>query len=319
MSTTFFEPGGAANASLDFSRLMKRVRMPLDAWSLRRRRLVAALIAMLVFGLGAYGWISADAGGLAASREALVASTQRLADAKHALVQLPSLRRAAAALPAVPSAPVSWGSADDVRIVSELAAQNGVALLAVEPGAASGDGAERMRPLLLTASTDFVHLMAFFHGLAQLPVLIVPVDVSVKQDSAALAVSATLRVFDALRPAALADAAHARDAVSTDAGLGASLDADESDEDDENIVFFDPFAQPPMHASGELADAVQLRLVGLLRDRMRGLALLDTPDGVATVTAGQQLGVERVTRLDAQGITLANGGTTRMLTLTEAS
>ncbi|NIF79965.1 hypothetical protein F3J20_21645 [Paraburkholderia sp. Cy-641] len=315
MSTTFFEAGGVPYASFDLSRWIRRVRVPLDAWSRRRRWLVASLLALLVFGLGAYGWIAADLGGLVASRATLALSTQRLADARRALAQLPSLRRQAAALPVVSPVAASWGSADDVRVVSELAAQNGVALLSVEPGAASGDGAERMRPLQLTARSDFVHLMAFFHGLAQLPVLIVPVDVTVKQDSTALAVSATLRVFEALRPAVAADAARLRDGASVDA----SLDPDETDEDDEELVFFDPFAQPPTYTSGAPDDAEPLRLVGLLSDRGHGLALLDTPDGATTVTAGQQLGTERVARLDALGITLANGAATRTLTLTEAS
>ncbi|EDZ99591.1 conserved hypothetical protein, partial [Burkholderia sp. H160] len=223
-------------------------------------------------------------------------------DARRALAQLPSLRRAAAALPATASSSVSWSSADDVRTVSELATQSGVALLAVEPGAASGEGVERMRALQLTARTDFVHLMAFFQGLAQLPVLIVPADVTIKQDGKGLAVAATLQVYDALRPAFGTDAAS----------------ADEAD-DDEDLVFFDPFARAQIVASGEAGDIAQLRLVGLLRDRTRGLALLDTQDGTTTVTAGQQLGVERVTQLDALGITLVNGGATRTLMLTEAS
>jgi hypothetical protein len=47
--------------------------------------------------------------------------------------------------------------------------------------------------------------------------------------------------------------------------------------------------------------------------------LLDTPDGATTVVSGQQLGTERVTRLDALSITLVNGGATRTLALPEAS
>ncbi|MEM5298583.1 hypothetical protein VSR82_30170 [Burkholderia sp. JPY481] len=304
MSTTFFEPGGAAHGTAVLSRWVKRARMPLEAWSSRRRWLVAAAIAALVFGFGAYSWNTADLAGLEASRAALALSSQRLAEARHALAQLPSLRRAAAAMSATVSSAVSWNSADDVRIVSELATQSGVALLAVEPGAASGEGVERKRELQFTARTDFVHLMAFFHGLAQLPVLIVPADVTVKQDGKGLAVAATLQVHDALRPAPETPAASA--GVSTDA-----------DDDDEGLVFFDPFAKPQISASGEPGDVSELRLIGLLRDRTRGLALLDTPDGTTTVAAGQQLGVERVTQLDALGITLANGGATRTLTLTQ--
>ena len=306
MSTIFFESGGAASAQLSLSHWLKRLHVPLVAWSRRRRWVVALLIAALVFGLGAHGWIVADIGGIEASRAAFAASVQRLADAKRALAQLPSLRRDAAAAPTVLSS-APWSSADDVRIVSELAAQNSVALLAVGPGAASGEGVERMRPLQLTAHTDFVHLMAFLHGLSELPVLIVPADVTVKQDAGALSVSATLRVFSALRPVSSNGAAHAFD--------DASLDSD----DDEDIVFFDPFMPPQMRAAGELPDVSQLRLVGVLRDRTRGLALLDTPDGATTVEPGQQLGAERVTKLDALGITLANGGTIRTLALTEAS
>lgn len=307
MSTTFVEFGGATSARPSFSLWMKRTRLPLAAWSRRRRWVVAVLIAAVVFGLGAHGWVVADLGGVEASRTALEAATQHLADARRALTQLPALRRQAAATPGV-ELPASWTSADDVRIVSELAAQNSVSLLSVEPGAASGSGAESMRPIQLTAHTDFVHLMAFLRGLSDLPVLIVPVDVTVTRDAASLAVRATLHVFSALRPVP--------STATADAFADDSLDSD----DEEDIVFFDPFSLPQMLASGEpQPDALQLRLVGLLHDRTRGLALLDTPDGAATVVSGQQLGTERVTRLDALSITLANGGATRTLALTEAS
>ena len=306
MSTIFVDSGGAASATFSFSHWILRARQPLEAWSRRRRWLAALLIVALVFGLGAHGWIVADLGGVEASRTALAASAQRLAQASRALAQLPALRRASAAMPTVPSI-ASWSSADDVRVVSELAAQNGVTLLSVEPGAASGANAESGRLLQFTAHTDFVHLMAFLHGLADLPVLIVPVDVTVKQDAALLAVSATLRVFSALRPAL--------SSTSADALTAESLDAD----DDEDIVFFDPFSQPQMHAADNLPDGSPLRVVGLLRDLTRGLALVDTPDGATTVVSGQQLGAERVTRIDASGVTLARGDATRVLALMEAS
>jgi Tfp pilus assembly protein PilO len=307
MSTTFIEFGGAASARFSFSQWMKHVRLPLAAWSRRRRWLVALLIAAVVFGLGAHGWVVADLGGVEASRTALEAATRHLADARRALAQLPALRREAAATPGA-KLPASWASADDVRIVSELAAQNGVSLLSVEPGATSGSGADSMRPVQITAHTDFVHLMAFLRGLSDLPVLIVPVDVTVNRDAASLAVRATLHVFSALRPVP--------STATADAFADESLDSD----DEEDIVFFDPFLLPQMLASGEpQSDTSQLRLVGLLHDRTRGLALLDTPDGATTVVSGQQLGTERVTRLDALSITLANGGATRTLALAEAS
>ncbi|WP_454826482.1 hypothetical protein [Paraburkholderia xenovorans] len=310
MSTTFVESGGAASEQLSLSYWMKHVRLPLHAWSRRRRWVVALLIAALVFGLGAHGWVVADLGGVEASRMALEATSLRLANARRALAQLPVLRREldrrqGAAPIARSSGP--WSIAEDLRLVSELAAQNSVELLAVEPGVAGGAGADSMRSLQLTARTDFVHLMAFLRGLSDLPVLMVPVDVTVKRDAAALSVSATLRVFNALRPAP--------SAASAEAFAEDSLDSD----DEENVVFFDPFSQPQVQAAGDSPDVSQLRLVGLLRDRTRGLALLDTPDGVTAVEPGQQIGVERVTRLDAFGITLAKGSATRMLALTETS
>ncbi|NPT47375.1 hypothetical protein GNZ12_40025 [Paraburkholderia sp. 1N] len=307
MSTVFVEFGGAASAQFSLSQWLKRVRLPLAAWSRRRRWVVALLIAAVVFGLGAHGWVVADLGGVEASRTALDAATRHLAEARRALAQLPALRREIAATPGAPL-PASWTSADDVRIVSELATQNSVSLLSVEPGATSGSGAENMRPIQLTAHTNFVHLMAFLRGLSDLPVLIVPFDVTVKRDADSLAVRATLHVFSALRPVPSTAAA--------DAFADESLDSD----DEEDIVFFDPFSLPQMLASGEpQPDVSPLRLVGLLHDRTRGLALLDTPDGATTVVPGQQLGTERVTRLDALSITLVSGGATRTLALTEAS
>ena len=306
MSTTFADIGGARSAQLSFSQWIKRARLPLDAWSGRRRLIVALLIAALVFGLGAHGWIVADLGGVEASRTALDAAVRHLADARRALTQLPSLRRGVAAAPAV-GLPASWTSADDVRIVSELAAQNNVVLLSVEPGVASGSGNETMRPIQLTAQTDFVHLMAFLRGLSDLPVLAVPADLMVKRNGASLALTATLRMFSALRPVP--------SMVVADAFADDSLDSD----DEEDIVFYDPFSLPQMLASGELPGASQLRLVGLLHDRTRALALLDTPDGAKTAASGQQFGAERLARFDGFSITLVNGGATRTLALTEAS
>jgi hypothetical protein len=253
----------------------------------------------------------ADLGRLEASRAALQASAQHLADAKRALAQLPLLRREAKAATTVAAAasrfPAQWTSADDVRVVSELAAQNGVMLLAVEPGAASGSGAQSERPLQLAAHTDFIHLMSFLRGLTELPVLMVPVDVTIKRDGASLSVHAMLRVYSGLRPAPASR--------SVQELADASLDSD----DEEDVVFFDPFSPAQMQAAIDSPGLAQLRLVGLLHDRARGLALVDTPDGAAILASGQQIGGERFTRFDTSGITLARGDATRTLLLAEAS
>lgn len=314
MSTTFAGFSGVPRPRVSLSHALKRLRAPLHTWSPRRRWAIALLIALVVFTLGAHGWIVADLGRLAASRAALLASAEHLADARRALAQLPSLRREAAASDATPAAIATasraskqWTSADDVRVVSELAAQNGVALLAVEPGAASGTGAQSERPLQLAARTDFIHLMSFMRGLIELPVLMVPVDVVIKRDGSALSVSAALRVYSGLRPAPAS--------LTTQELADASLDSD----DEEDVVFFDPFSPSQMQATIDLPGQPQLRLVGLLHDRARGLALFDTPEGATTVASGQQIGDERVTRFDTFGITLAKGAATRTLELAEAS
>jgi len=314
MSTTFAGFSGVPRPRVSLSHAIKRLRAPLHTWSPRRRCAIALLIALVVFSLGAHGWIVADLGRLAASRAALLASAEHLADARRALAQLPSLRREAAASDTTPAAIATasraskqWTSADDVRVVSELAAQNGVALLAVEPGAASGTGAQSERPLQLAARTDFIHLMSFMRGLVELPVLMVPVDVVIKRDGSALSVSAALRVYSGLRPAPAS--------LTTQELADASLDSD----DEEDVVFFDPFSPAQMQATIDLPGQPQLRLVGLLHDRARGLALFDTPEGATTVASGQQIGDERVTRFDTFGITLAKGAATRTLDLAEAS
>ncbi|MFM0477582.1 hypothetical protein PQR29_28310 [Paraburkholderia strydomiana] len=314
MSTTFAGFSGVPRPRVSLSHALKRLRAPLHTWSPRRRWAIALLIALVVFSLGAHGWIVADLGRLAASRAALLASAEHLADARRALAQLPSLRREAAASDATPAAIATasraskqWTSADDVRVVSELAAQNGVALLVVEPGAASGTGAQSERPLQLAARTDFIHLMSFMRGLIELPVLMVPVDVVIKRDGSALSVSAALRVYSGLRPAPAS--------LTTQELADASLDSD----DEEDVVFFDPFSPAQMQATIDLPGQPQLRLVGLLHDRARGLALFDTPEGATTVASGQQIGDERVTRFDTFGITLAKGAATRTLDLAEAS
>ncbi|CAH2800447.1 MAG: Type IV pilus biogenesis protein PilP [uncultured Paraburkholderia sp.] len=312
MSTTIAGFGGALQAGPVLAHWMKRVRAPLHTWSTRRRWAVALLIGLAVFVLGAHGWVVADLGRVEASRAALLASTQRLADAKRALAQLPSLRREAGAarggVTAVPPVPAQWTSADDVRVVSELAAKNGVLLLAVEPGAESETGAQSEPALQFTARTDFIHLMSFLRGLAaELPVLMVPVDVTIKRDSASLSVSAALRVYSGLHPAPAS--------LSAQQLADASLDSD----DEEDVVFFDPFSPAQTQAVVDLPGAAQLHLLGLLHDQARGLALVDTPDGATTVESGQQIGDERFTHFDASGITLAKGDATRTLALAEAS
>jgi Tfp pilus assembly protein PilP len=83
-------------------------------------------------------------------------------------------------------------------------------------------------------------------------------------------------------------------------------------------MFYDPFS-PQVKAGGVSEEEALLRLVGVLRDRARELALLETADGAMTVEPGQRLGDDRVTGMDTFSITLTNPVGTRTLTMPEAS
>jgi hypothetical protein len=302
MSTFLAHHGGSPDEAAGGFHRMNRLRMPLAEWSSRRRLLVAVAIAISVFCLGANAWISADLSGVQASRAALGEAQHRLEQAHRSLAQLPTLRREAAASPRglVSS---GWTSADDLRSVSLLAVRSGVTLLRLTTGAASGVGPDAMRALHFTAQTDFLHLMVFLRGLSDLPVLVVPEDVTVKRSGGTLVIAANLHVFNALSPVS------ARPEV---------LDDDDLDADDEEVAFYDPFLPQP-EEGGDATDEALLRLVGVLRDRTRGLALLETADGATTVERGQHLGRDRVTAMDALSITLTNPVGTRTLSLSEAS
>jgi hypothetical protein len=182
----------------------------LRAWRVRSplllRFLAASLIAAATFAVAANAWIAVDFTGARAMR-ALVDETQRRLDgAQRAVDELPALRASADAesLASPTRASESGVSADDVRIVSQLAARGGITLLALEPGAVMGTGIDAMRPLRMTALASFSQLLGFIRALPSLPVLIVPGELLVKQTgdpaSGLLSVSATLNVFDALRP-----------------------------------------------------------------------------------------------------------------------
>ncbi|SIT44841.1 conserved hypothetical protein [Paraburkholderia piptadeniae] len=281
--------------------IAERLRVPLEAWSARRRCLVALSIAVAVFALGANAWIAADMSGAQTSSEALSVAQRKLSEAQAAVAQLPALRRATP----VAHVPAGWTSADDVRVISQLAARSDVTLLKIEPGAVAGGGLDAMRPLHVTAQADFDHAVDFLEGLSSLPVLVVPDELTLKRQGAALSMSATLHSFNAIHPVPNA----ARSSVRNDP---------DAFDPDEEIVFYDPF-QPPTFAPASEDAPASMRLVGLLADRMRGLALIETGDGAETLESGQQWGDERVTHVDADALTFAKrDGSMHSLTLAEA-
>ncbi|MEM5388007.1 hypothetical protein VSR68_31135 [Paraburkholderia phymatum] len=307
MNTTTVGRIGAPSKRVPFGdAIAERLRVPLEAWSARRRCLVALAIAVAVFALGANAWIARDMSGAQASSDALSAAQRKLSDAQAAVAQLPALRRAAP----VSHVPAGWSSADDVRVISQLAARSDVTLLKIEPGAVAGSGLDAMRPLHVTAQADFDHAVDFLEGLSSLPVLVVPDELTLKRQGEALSISATLHSFNAIHPVPSA----ARPTVRNDPD---AFDPDAFDPDEE-IVFYDPF-QPPTFAPASEDAPGSMRLVGLLSDRMRGLALIETGDGAETLESGQQWGDERVTHVDSNALTFAKrDGSMHSFTLAEA-
>ncbi|CAB3763304.1 hypothetical protein [Paraburkholderia solisilvae] len=312
MSMAIADRFGPINQRMTPRRRAGRLRVPSHAWRVRRRLLVASLIALVTFALGANAWVAADLAG-ARTAHALFDDTQRRFErAQRALSELPALRAAAGS--AHSTSPErssdSGASTDDVRIVSQLAARGGMTLLTLEPGAVTGAGSDAARPLRMTALADFSQLLAFVQALPSLPVLIVPGELLVKRTNdgpagGLLSVSATLNVFDALRPL-------------DDFATGFPDDITMNDDDD--IVFYDPFSWP-LRPEARVAepDAAGFRLVGLLYDLARGLGLVETPDGEATLEAGQRVGGENVARVDRLGVTLAaRDGSEHRLTFEEA-
>ncbi|MEX3845886.1 hypothetical protein [Paraburkholderia sp. BR10882] len=254
---------------------------PLHAWSTRRRRAVASMIAVLALAAAGVACIVGDPLGVNAARAELQTAQKRYGDAQQVLARLPALRDAAARTAS--RAPRAGNSADDIRRISQLAAQSGLVLHALEPGVAGGAQAEAFRSIKLVAQGSFAQLRGLLEGLAREPALTVPSELAVRRTGTGLSVSATLRVYDALPavPLAVAPGAAARDPFTHAAAAGTAEDG--------------------------------WRLTGILQDRQRIVALVETPDGVVTAQAGEAIGDARVLEIRPAGVVVAASGTTRAL------
>jgi hypothetical protein len=320
MSAASVHPGGAPYES-DVQKARLRRRFGLMRSSPRvnggvRRVTALVAIALVVFVIGARAWNAADIDGIEASRASLETVQRRLAQTDAAIAALPALRAAATlTLPLRPSA--ARTAADDVQTISQLATHSGVTLHALEPGAPIGADAEVSRPIRMTAQAGFAQLIALLHGLSDLPMLVVPDEISVGwpkvtalgQRGDTLAIAATLHVFGALR--AVSAASETR--------------PDDESDDADDAVFYNPFSAPRATVTGIPAalnppEDWQMRLAGLLLDRTHGLALVETADGTETVDPGQYWREEWVARIDDTGIALASrAGGARRLMLEEAA
>jgi len=259
---------------------------PLHAWSTRRRRAVASTIAVLAFAGASGACIVGDPLDVHAARAALEAAQKRNSDARQVLERLPALREAAARTPS--RAPRVGNSADDIRRISQLAAQSGLVLRALEPGAAGGAQAEAFRSIKLTAQGNFSQLRGLLEGLAREPVLTVASELAIRRMGTGLSVSATLHVYDALPAVPLAVASAAAESR-------------------------DPFT----HAASAGSAEAGWRLAGILQDRQRIVALVETPAGVVTAQAGESIGDARVLEIGPARVVVAADGTTRALGWTE--
>ncbi|MCP3708247.1 hypothetical protein M3I54_14825 [Paraburkholderia sp. CNPSo 3274] len=261
---------------------------PLHAWSTRRRMAVALTIAVLALATASGACIVGDPLGVHAARAALQAAQKRNGDARQVLARLPALRAAAART--TPRAPRAGNSADDIRRISQLAAQSGLVLHALEPGAVGGAQAEAFRSIRLAAQGNFAQLRGLLEGLASEPALTVPSELAIRRTGTGLSVSATLHVYDALPAVPLAVASPAAAAP-------------------------DPFT----HAATAGRAEDRWRLAGILQDRQRIVALVETPEGVVTAQAGEAIGDARVLEIGPARVVVAAGGTTRALGWAEAA
>jgi hypothetical protein len=262
---------------------------PLHAWSARRRVAVASALGLLAAALTAIACITTDAAGAETAHVALTDAQTRLLTARQALARLPALRSDAR----------DWGqrprtgnTADDMRNVSQLAAQAGLALITLEPAAAGGAKAQAFRAAKLVAQGNFAQLRSFLDGLAELPELAVPMELSLRRGASGLAISALVQVFDGLPAIAFADNA------------------------DETGPSADPFSERFGINASAKGDS-PLRLAGMLMERGRAVALVETADGTNAVQAGAMLAGARVVEVNPARVILAVDGATQTLDWTQ--
>lgn len=295
--------------ALQFDRSGRTPRSPPQKWTARRRLMVCTAVASGSFALVTYVWRVLDAAGRATQAAAVEALEQRLRESRAKLARLPQLRQSAPARLAPLRGPVRSAS-DDLRAVADLAAHTGVTLHALVPASAATASAARDRKrgtahhvLRVDGQADFAGLYAFLGGLSTLPMLVVPEVLEIKSEKGALMLGATFDIFD--RPTAGAVPANEIEPFAVEAAVAQA-----------SPPLADPFAGG---TSGADAGASAGRLVGVVRDGRRALALFEPASGQQAVAAvpGQALGRDRLVAVDADGVTLANAGTTRRVVLAE--
>ena len=257
-----------------FAKSSSGMLQPLDAWSSYRIAVTGVVVAALVFAAGVWLWRSSDLSGTEASRSALHDVQQRLDRARAMAAELPGMRALSG-----DGAPLArWTVADALHELTALAAQIGLRIGMIEPSAQKGEGLETERPLKFRAEGSFIEIRRFLDALEGLPRLVVPADVQMKRVANALALEATLRVFEDL-PAIARPEPSRPDAFA-----------------------IDPFG---VKNGTDVGDGGAMLLVGTLRARRRGMALVETAAGVDGFLPGQMIGDERLGNVLSRSIELS--------------
>jgi len=259
--------------------------------------MVCTAVASGSFALVTYAWRAFDAERRATDASALEALELRLQEGRAKIARLPQMRRSAneqssAAREPTRSIGAEW------HAVAELASRAGISLRTLAPASAPAGKASRATKTSGAARTwrvdglaDFAGVYAFFMGLSSLPMLVVPEAVDIKHDKGSLALGATLGVYDA-----------------------PPLAASKSTLAQASRPIADPFAgdRPALRSAVSAG-----RLVGIVRDRQRAVALFEAASGADVVAAvpGQTVGAERLVAIDAMGATLAGNGQTRRVAI----
>lgn len=274
------------------------------AWGTAHRCVAAAAAAVAAFACSWHGAHVVGLDGRLAGQQAPAELARRLEAARTRVADLPSLRQRVQAhldrsVDIASSASPRW------QAVSTLATRHGMAIRTLEPGAFAGDGAKAVRPVRMSARTSFAGLVGFLQGLAALPVLVVPAEFSVEQADGVLGFETTLHVHEGL-PAVPMAGRGAAGVVAPDGG--------HADGDARQPWFHDPFDASRLQTARQVR---AVRLLGIMRDRYRSIAILDTSEGTVVRLAGQAVGAERLVRIGPRGVTLGGLTGERVMPLAE--
>jgi hypothetical protein len=293
-----------------FARWFARLASPPERWSATHRLFCCSALAAVAFVIGTHGWRAVGVGAAVratkmGSGAELALLEQRIEDARAKLKRLPAMKEAAlqsqkqrgldGAAPVLSAGP--W------HAISSLAGRSGMTLRSLQPGARSGDGDEAARLVRIEARANFAAFFSFLQGLSTLPSLVIPLKMRVGRGNEWLVIDATLQVIDATLP--VIDALPA-------APEGAEVSSPAPD--DSPGWFADSFAALSAAPS---AGAGPLRLLGLMHEAARGLALIETAAGTAVYMPGQTVGAERIVSVDARGVTLARHAQKRVMRLAD--